>query len=144
MTNGYFLRWRTSYITHFLVLHFPRWRLSQISHPGDVQDVKFPTHVRFTGCNSRGLLPLPILRQTIDRCISTPINGLPQDGGGGGGETCLRRILTKCNVTHLQSACDICVGCWPICLICICSFSFSIIICAVHDITYFLLQACVN
>ena len=84
MTNGYFLRWRTSYITHSLVLHFPRQQLSQISHPGDVQDVKFPTHVRFTGCNSRGLPPLPILGQTIDRCISTPINGLPQDGGGGG------------------------------------------------------------
>ena len=27
----------------------------------------------------------PILGQTIDRCISTPLNGLPQDGGGGGG-----------------------------------------------------------
>ena len=69
MTTGCFLIWRTSYITHSLVLHFPSWRLSQISHPGDVQDVKFPTHVRFTGCNSR-------------KCISTPINGLPQDEGG--------------------------------------------------------------
>ena len=83
MTNGYFQRWRTSYITHSLVLHFPRWRLRQISHPGDFQHVKFPTHVRFTGSNSRGLPPLPVLGQTIDRCISTPINGLPRMGGGG-------------------------------------------------------------
>ena len=47
----------------------------QISHPGDVQGVKFPTHVRFTESNSRGLqppplpLPLPHPRQPIDRCI---------------------------------------------------------------------------
>ena len=26
-----------------------------VSHPGDVQDVKFPTHVHFTKSNSRGL-----------------------------------------------------------------------------------------
>ena len=40
-------------------------------------------------CASLGLMPVgsspPILGQTIDRCISTPLNGLPQDGGGGGG-----------------------------------------------------------
>ena len=64
MTTGYFLRWRTSY--HL----FP----GQIFHPGDVQDVKFPTHVRFTESNFRGLptlhLPPTILGQTIDGCIT--------------------------------------------------------------------------
>ena len=41
-------------------------------------------------CASLGLMPVgsspPILGQTIDRCISTPINGLPRmvEGGGGG------------------------------------------------------------
>ena len=109
MTNGYFLRWRTSYITHSLVLHFPRQQLSQISHPGDVQDVKFPTHVRFTGCNSRGLPPLPILGQTIDRCISTPINGLPQDGGGGGEATHGNRWLGDVDLLFI-SVCSIEAG----------------------------------
>ena len=41
-----------------LVLHFSRWRLSQISLPGDVQDVKFPTPVHVNS-NSRGLTPPP-------------------------------------------------------------------------------------
>ena len=43
----------------------------QFSHHGDLQDVKFPTQVRFTESNSCGLLPLPpgILGQTIDRYI---------------------------------------------------------------------------
>ena len=46
----------------------------QISHHGDLQDVKFPTQVCFTESNSHGLLaPTPpppgILGQTIDRCI---------------------------------------------------------------------------
>ena len=50
---------RISLITHSLVLHFPRWRLSQILHPGDVQNVKFPTHVRFTVSSLRGLHPSP-------------------------------------------------------------------------------------
>ena len=40
-----------------------------ISHPGDVQDVKFPTHVHFIKSNSRGLPaptpPNPSLGQTI-------------------------------------------------------------------------------
>ena len=37
-----------------------------VSHPGDVQDVKFPTHVHFTKSNSRGLTaPHPPLGQTI-------------------------------------------------------------------------------
>ena len=59
------------FITHSLVLHFPRWRLSQISHSGT-----FPTHVHFTKSNSRGLpppRPSPILGQTIDRCINIPL-----------------------------------------------------------------------
>ena len=54
--------------------YFLRWRLSQISHPGDVQGVKFPIpHVHSTKSNSHGLTPpppSPILGQTIDRCIS--------------------------------------------------------------------------
>ena len=41
-------------------------------------------------CASLGVIavgcPPPILRQTTERYISTPINGLPQDGGWGGGE----------------------------------------------------------
>ena len=64
MTTGYVLRPLT---THSLVLHFPRWQLSQISHPGDVQDVTFPTHVHFTESNSRRLPP--VLGQTIAKCI---------------------------------------------------------------------------
>ena len=40
-------------------------------------------------CASLGVIavgcPPPILRQTTERYISTPINGLPQDGGWGGG-----------------------------------------------------------
>ena len=40
-------------------------------------------------CASLGVIavgcPPPILRQTTERYISTPINGLPQDGGCGGG-----------------------------------------------------------
>ena len=69
MTSGYFPRWRT---THSFPgpLHFSRWRLSQISHPGTIVDVKIPTHVRFTKSNSRGLPGPPILGQTIDKCIS--------------------------------------------------------------------------
>ena len=47
-TTGYFLRWRTSYHSFPMVLHFSRWQLGQISHPGEVQDVKLPTHMRFT------------------------------------------------------------------------------------------------
>ena len=41
---------------------------------GTVVDVKIPTHVRFTKSNSRGLpaAPLPILGQSIDRCIKQP------------------------------------------------------------------------
>lgn len=50
-------------------LHFPRWQLSQVSHPGDVQDVKFPTHLCFTKPNSSGLPRRPP-QQTIDRCIN--------------------------------------------------------------------------
>ena len=54
MTTGYFLRWWTSYHS------FPGPTLSKmpaesVSHPGDIQDVKFPTHVHFTKSNSRGL-----------------------------------------------------------------------------------------
>ena len=30
----------------------PRWQLSQISYPGDVQDIKFPTHVHLTKSNN--------------------------------------------------------------------------------------------
>ena len=57
MTTGYFPRWWTSYYS------FPGPTLSKmpaesISHPGDVQDVKFPTHVHFIKSNSRGL-PAP-------------------------------------------------------------------------------------
>ena len=52
-----------------LILHFSRWRSSQISHPGAVVDVKIPTHVRFTKSNSGGL-PSPPKWQTIDRCIT--------------------------------------------------------------------------
>ena len=41
-------------------------------------------------CASLGVIavgcPPPILRQTTERYISTPINGLPQDGGWRGGE----------------------------------------------------------
>ena len=40
-------------------------------------------------CASLGLMPVgsspPILGQTIDRCIRTPINGLPRMVEGGGG-----------------------------------------------------------
>ena len=40
-------------------------------------------------CASLGVIavgcPPPILRQTTERYTSTPINGLPQDGGWGGG-----------------------------------------------------------
>ena len=53
-----------------VVPHFSRWRLSQISYPGKVQDVKFPTCEHFTESNSRGLpTPSSLLGQTIDRCI---------------------------------------------------------------------------
>ena len=55
-TTGYFLRWWTP---SFPGLHFLRWQLSQISHPRDVQDVKFPTHERFTKSNSRGFPATP-------------------------------------------------------------------------------------
>ena len=60
--------------THSLVLHLPRWRLSQISHPGDIQYVNF-----LPMCTSVSLIPVgcplphcpppptphPILLQTI-------------------------------------------------------------------------------
>ena len=73
MTTAYLLKWRTTYNSFEGTLLFPRWRLSQISHPGDVKDVKIPTRVRFTRSNSRGLPPAPILGQTIDRCTTLPL-----------------------------------------------------------------------
>ena len=55
---------------HSLVLYLPRWRLSQISHPGDISVCQFPTNVHFSKFNSCGLSttplpPHPILLQTI-------------------------------------------------------------------------------
>ena len=71
MSNDYwaFSKMGRPLILHSLVLHFPRWRPSQISHPWHVQDVN-----AFSESNSRGLPPAtttppPILGQTIDRCI---------------------------------------------------------------------------
>ena len=55
--------------THSLVLHLPRWRLSQISHPGEIQYVNF-----LPMCTSVSLIPVscpsppsphPILLPTI-------------------------------------------------------------------------------
>ena len=59
MTTGYFLRWRTTYYSFPGPLHYPRWRLSQIFHPGDIQNVKFSTCVHFTKLNSNPLIPPP-------------------------------------------------------------------------------------
>ena len=39
--------------THSLVLYLPRWRLSQISHPGDIQYVNF-----LPMCTSVSLIPV--------------------------------------------------------------------------------------
>ena len=39
--------------THSLVLYLPRWRLSQISHPGDIQYVNF-----LPMCTSVNLIPV--------------------------------------------------------------------------------------
>ena len=39
--------------THSLVLHLPRWQLSQISHPGDIQYVNF-----LPMCTSVNLIPV--------------------------------------------------------------------------------------
>ena len=78
MTTGYFLNWRTTYHSFQGPLLFPRWPLSQISHPRDVKDVKIPTCVHFTGSNFRGLPLAPILGQTIDRCTTLPLADSPK------------------------------------------------------------------
>ena len=62
-------------------------------------------------CASLGVIavgcPPPILRQTTERYISTPINGLPQDGGwGGGGATHGNRWLDVVDLL-LISVCSI-------------------------------------
>ena len=80
MTTGYFLRWWTSYHS------FPGPTLSKmpaesISHPGDVQDVKFPTHVHFTKSNSRRLpAPLPSPQLTQARLIICQENNWKERG----------------------------------------------------------------
>ena len=51
-------------IPHSLVLHFPRWRPSQISHPWHVQDVN-----AFSESNSRGLqdhCKIPVILREIE------------------------------------------------------------------------------
>ena len=56
----------------------------------------------------------PILGQTIDRCISTPLNGLPQDGGGGGGgevgEDPREQVARWCWPAFFISVCSIEAG----------------------------------
>ena len=52
MTTGYFLKGRTTYNSFQGTLLFPRWRLTQISHPGDVKDVK-----SLPACASLGQIP---------------------------------------------------------------------------------------